>query len=108
SNGCSCVHWTMITEPPNSPGDRFWPVQPIGDEFEKRAWTDWVIKRHGSNPLVLRDLWRDASPDVLSLAKLDELSWSMIREHRRPRKAADFARFTQDVIAKWATDLNAT
>jgi hypothetical protein len=106
--GCNWVHWDLINEPSYCPADKLWTNQPIGDEFEKRAWTDWVIKRHGSDPLVLRDIWRDASPDVLSIPKLDELSWTMIREHRRPRKAADFARFTQDVVAKWAADLNAT
>jgi hypothetical protein len=106
--GCNWVHWDLINEPSYSPADQLWTNRPIGDEWEKRAWTEWVIRNHGNDPLVLRDRWRDASADPMSLPGRDELAWTMIRDHRRPRKAMDFARFTQDVVARWAADLRET
>jgi hypothetical protein len=106
--GCNWVHYDLINEPSYCPADQLWTNRPIGDEWEKRAWTEWVIERFGSDPLVLRDRWRDASSDVLALPKPDELAYAMIREHRRPRKAVDFVRFSNDVVARWAADLRAT
>src|SRR5262249_15139859 len=42
--GCNWVHYDLINEPSYSPADQLWTNRPIGDEWEKRAWTDWVIE----------------------------------------------------------------
>ncbi len=106
--GVGWIHYDVINEPSYAPRDALWQNRPILDEHERRAFTEWVRARHGDDPLVLRDLWRDASPDVLSLPAPEELSHSMIRDRRRPRKARDFAEFSQDVVARWAATMRET
>jgi hypothetical protein len=102
------IHYDLINEPSYAPPEALWQNRPILDDHEKRAWTEWVRARHGDDPLALRDLWRDSSSEILSLPKPDELSYAMVREHRRPRKALDFAHFTHQMVARWAGELRET
>ncbi len=106
--GNGWVHFDLINEPSYAPPEFLWQNRPIGDAWEKRAWTRWVLARHGADPLRLRDLWRDASEDPLALPSPEDLSHRPIREQRRPRKAADFTRFSNDVVARWAAELRET
>ncbi|MBI1853349.1 MAG: hypothetical protein HYR85_23670 [Planctomycetes bacterium] len=106
--GVSWIHWDLINEPSYTPADALWENRPIGDAHERRAWEAWVRARHGDDPLVWRDLWRDASDDPLSLPLPKELSSARVRDGKRPRKARDFAEFSQDVVARWAATLRAT
>jgi hypothetical protein len=43
--------------------------------------------------------------DVRAIPSLEDLSWSMVRDRRVPRKAYDFSLFSQDVVASWAATL---
>ncbi|HXK10569.1 MAG TPA: hypothetical protein VMT70_13045 [Vicinamibacteria bacterium] len=103
--GVGWVHWDLINEPSYAPPSGVWSNLPIGDEHEARAWREWVQAKHGDDPLVLRDLWRDASPGVLGVPGPDEVGYSFLRESRRPRKVRDFFEFTQAAAARWAGTL---
>ncbi|HSD65372.1 MAG TPA: hypothetical protein VLF95_01655, partial [Vicinamibacteria bacterium] len=103
--GVGWVHWDLINEPSYAPPSGVWRNLPIGDEHEARAWRAWVSARHGEDPLVLRDLWRDGSEGLLGVPGPEEIGYNFIREYRRPRKVRDFFEFTQVAAARWAATL---
>ena len=100
------VNYDLINEPSYSPNDKIWQEIPIGDEYERSAWKDWVQKNHKNQSAgEILDDWRDGSQDMSSLPDADELSYEKIREDRRPRKALDFQLFAQGVLTNWAEEL---
>jgi len=99
------IHYDLINEPSYSPPDKIWKEIPIGDEFERTAWKEWVMQHHANRTAEIKDDWRDGSDDMFSLPGIDELSYQTTREDRRPRKALDFELFTQDVLTHWAGGL---
>jgi hypothetical protein len=103
--GVGWVHWDLINEPSYAPPSGVWSNLPIGDSAEASAWQEWVGRKHGNDPLVLRDLWRDAGDDPLAVPGADEIGYAFLREGRRPRKVRDFFEFTQVVAARWASRL---
>jgi hypothetical protein len=103
--GVGWVHWDLINEPSYAPPAGVWRNLPIRDAHEGRAWREWVRGRHGEDPLVLRDLWRDRSDDLLGVPGADEIGYAFLREGRRPRKVRDFFEFTQEAVARWARAL---
>ena len=103
--GVGWVHWDLINEPSYAPPEGVWRNLPIRDEHEARAWREWVRTKHGEDALLLRDLWRDDSDDVLGVPRADEVGYNFLRENRRPRKVRDFFEFTQVAAARWAATL---
>jgi hypothetical protein len=103
--GVPWVHWDLINEPSYSPPDRLWSNQPVGDATERRAWSAWLAARHGPDAASRRESWRDVGDDADSLPQARDLGWAMIREGRLPRKAFDFALFSQEAVAGWAARL---
>ncbi len=99
------ISWDLINEPSYSPATALWTNQPVGDPQEAQAWRAFVSERHGDDLDALRGLWRAGENGVRRVPTLQDLSWAMIREERMPRKAYDFALFSQQVIAKWAAAL---
>ena len=107
--GVGWIHYDLINEPSYAPPGGVWKNLPIGDANEARAWRAWVEARHGRDPMLLRDLWRDRSDDLLGVPGPDEIGYDFLREGgRRPRKVRDFFEFTQDVAAGWAAKLRET
>ena len=76
------IQYDLINEPSYAPPNALWTNRPIGDEWERRAWSDWVRARYGEDP---------DHPSEIDL--------------RLPRKAFDFVLFTQDVVTRWAAHL---
>jgi hypothetical protein len=106
--GVGWVHWDLINEPSYAPPDGVWRNLPIGDDDEEDAWKAWAEAKHGPDPLVLRDLWRDGSDDedaLRDVPRASEIGYSFLRESRRPRKVRDFFEFTQVAAARWAATL---
>jgi hypothetical protein len=105
--GVPWVHWDLINEPSYSPPDRIWSNQPVRDPLERRAWADWLTKRHGDDEAARRESWRDIDGDLGGLPEWNDMGWAMIREGRVARRAHDFAAFSQEVVAGWAARLRA-
>jgi hypothetical protein len=103
--GVGWIHWDLINEPSYAPPEGVWSNLPIGDEHEARAWREWAFAKHGADPLVLRDLWRDDGDNVLGVPAAREVGYNFLREGRRPRKVRDFFEFTQVAAARWAATL---
>jgi hypothetical protein len=106
-HGNHWVHWDLINEPSYAPADSLWTNRPVGDPHEERAWKAWVLARHGDDVARLRDRWQDPGKNIMALPAPDELYYTAIREHRRPRKVRDFTIFSQDVVTEWARTLRA-
>ena len=98
------VHWDLINEPSYAPADNSGPTGPWATHHERRAWREWLRARHGEDEVGLRDAWRLPGEDLLELPAREDLGWAMIREGRSPRKAIDFAAFSQDVVARLGGD----
>jgi hypothetical protein len=103
--GVGWVHWDLINEPSYAPRAQLWKTRAIGDAHERRAFEAWVRERHGDDPLVVAERWRDGSVGELALGappRGEEFGHLVIRDGRRPRKVRDFREYTQDVVASWA------
>jgi hypothetical protein len=103
--GVGWVHWDLINEPSYAPPEGLWHNLPMRDSHEAHAWREWVKEKHGEDPLVLRDLWRDPGDDLFAVPGADEIGYQDLRESRRPRKVRDFFEFTQVAVARWAAAL---
>jgi hypothetical protein len=102
------VHWDLINEPSYAPRAQLWHTRAIGDAHEQRAFEAWVRARHGDDPAIVAERWRD--PDVAAATlgsppRDDEFGHLVIRDGRRPRKVRDFREYTQDTVAGWARTL---
>jgi hypothetical protein len=100
--GVSWIHWDLINEPSYAPPTALWSTRPIRDASERRAFTAWAKARHGDDPLVLRERWRDIDDDLFGSPRDQDLSAAFLREGRRVRKGRDFQEFTHDAVAGWA------
>ncbi|HSP32883.1 MAG TPA: cellulase family glycosylhydrolase, partial [Thermoanaerobaculia bacterium] len=89
--GAGWIHYDLINEPSYAPADKLWQNRPIGDEWEKRAWRNWVHEHRGDNDAELRNLWHEPG-DLYALPGT-------------PQKTSDFTLFTNDAVAKWAKTL---
>ena len=103
--GVGWVHWDLINEPSYARPQDTWKNRPIGDPYERAAWTAWVKAKHGDDAAVVRDLWRDAGSDLFDMPRADEMEYGFLREGRRPRKARDFGEFSQEAAASWMRTL---
>lgn len=106
--GSSWVHWDLINEPSYAPRSKLWSTRAIGDDYEKKAWREWVQKRHGLDEGKLRALWREPADDVLAVPKDADFAQVAMQIDKRPRRARDFREFTEEVLARWAARLRAT
>lgn len=103
--GVGWIHWDLINEPSYAPRAQLWRTRAIGDAHERRAFAAWVRSRHGDDPLLVAERWRDRELGPAACAmppRDDEFGHHVIREGRRPRKVRDFREFTQDAVAHWA------
>jgi hypothetical protein len=105
--GSGWVHWDLINEPSYAPPSKLWSTRAIGDAHERRAWTEWVKKRHGLDEGKLRALWREPGDDVLAVPGEGDWSQTAMQAWHRPRKTRDFRELTEDVVAGWAARMRA-
>jgi hypothetical protein len=103
--GVSWIHWDLINEPSYAPPTALWSSRPIRDAHERRAFAEWARARHGDDPYILREHWRDIDDDLFSPPRDQDLSASFLREGRLVRKGRDFQEFTHDALAGWAAQL---
>jgi hypothetical protein len=106
--GVGWIHWDLINEPSYAPRAQLWRTRAIGDAHERRAFAAWVRARHGHDPALVAERWRDTDPSEAALAQPprdDEFGHLVIRDGRRPRKVRDFREYTQFAVARWAKAL---
>jgi hypothetical protein len=106
--GVRWVHWDLINEPSYAPRAQLWRTRAIGDAHERRAFEAWVRARHGDDPTLVAERWRDTDVGGHTLGappRDDEFGHLVIRDGRRPRKVRDFREYTQSTVAHWARTL---
>lgn len=101
------VHWDLINEPSYSPADQLWTNRPVRDATERRAWAEFLRKRHGDDPQDLRDAYRLTGDGADDLPGAGDFGWQAIREHRVYRRVHDFHAFSQEAVRGWAARLSA-
>lgn len=108
------VIWDLINEPSFANPKNLWQCRPNYDEFEKRAWLEFLKKRFNQTDEVkladiLKDKWRlrdDENP--FDLPKPEDFDNLNIAVKRRPLKALEFRLFAQEVFKDWAKELGET
>jgi len=105
--GSPWVHYDLINEPSYSTLAQLWNCRPIGDALEREAWREYLVKRYGDNPTVIADIFRDGG-DPFALPTTRDFLYAPLRQGRTPRKAAEFYRFANEIVARWAESLRTT
>lgn len=108
------VIWDLINEPSFANPKNLWSCRPNYDEFEKRAWFEFLKKRFNESNEdkladILRDKWRlreDENPFELPTTQdFDNIN---ILVNRRPLKALEFRLFAQEIFKNWAKEMSDT
>lgn len=104
---CGWIHYDLINEPSYAPQEFLWQNRPFYDEFERKAWLNWIYKKHGEDISKLSIIWKD-SKSPLTLPSSNEFSYYPSIENRKYRKVMDFHIFSQDIFGEWAKEMNST
>lgn len=104
---CKWIHYDLINEPSYAPQEFLWQIRPFYDEFERKAWIDWIYKKHGKDPAILSILWKD-SISPFSLPSGNEFTYSPSIENKKYRKVMDFHIFSQEIFREWVKKLSST
>ncbi len=86
-----------------------WRTRPNGDASEHAAWQQWLKTRYGAGgedgrAAALR-AWGAAPDEGTSLPSLDDFTDRNLFGALRPRKAADYKRFSQDMFTAWVRQM---
>lgn len=108
------VIWDLINEPSFANPKNLWSCRPNYDEFEKRAWLEFLKKRFSETNEVkladiLKDKWRlpdDENP--FDLPKMEDFDNLNIAVKRRPLKTMEFRLFAQEVFKNWTKEMSET
>ena len=103
------VIWDLINEPSFSAASQLWRTRPNGDASEHAAWQRWLETRYGAGgedgrAAALR-AWGAAPDEGTSLPSLDDFTDRNLFGALRPRKAADYKRFSQDMFTAWVRQM---
>ncbi len=104
---CGWIHFDLINEPSYAPKDFLWQNRPFYDEFERKAWIDWVYKKHGKDLINLSILWKEPAK-IPSLPEGNEFSYAPSIENRKYRKVMDFHLFSQDIFSEWVKKISSS
>ncbi len=103
------VVWDLINEPSFSAASQLWRTRPNGDASEKAAWEQWLRTRYGAggedDGVAARRAWGAAPDEGTSLPSLDDFTDRNLFGALRPRKAADYKRFSQDMFTAWVRQM---
>jgi len=108
--GAPFLIWDLINEPSFSNPRRLWATRPNGDEYERRAWSDWLARRYKTRE-ELEEAWEiiplpaGAKPP---LPEEDEFSYrapQRTMQGSNALKAPDYFLFAQEEFAHWAEEL---
>lgn len=103
------VIWDLINEPSFSAASQLWRTRPNGDPSENAAWQLWLKTRDGAGGEDYRAAalraWGGAPDEGTSLPSLDDFTDRNLFGALRPRKAADYKRFSQDMFTAWVRQM---
>ena len=103
------VIWDLINEPSFSAASQLWRTRPNGDPSESVAWQGWLAAVYGAGGEDFRVLaqraWGAAPDEGTSLPSLDDFTDRNLFGALRPRKAADYKRFSQDMFKGWVRQM---
>jgi hypothetical protein len=103
------VAWDLINEPSFSAASQLWRSRPNGDASEKAAWEQWLRTRYGAGGEDYRAAalraWGAAPDEKTALPSLDDFTDRNLFGTLRPRKAADYKRFSQDMFTGWVRQM---
>jgi hypothetical protein len=103
------VVWDLINEPSFSAASQLWRTRPNGDASENAAWKQWLSTRYGAGDEDYRAAalraWGAAPDEGTSLPSLDDFTDRNLFGPGRPRKAADYKRFSQDMFTAWVRQM---
>lgn len=100
------IHWDLINEPSYSPTDQLWTNRPVGDAHERGAFSTWIKNLYpGESDAQIKHRWQDPSDGPLTVPRVEDLTWGMVRDGKMPKKALDFGRFSNATVAAWASQL---
>jgi len=106
------VVWDLINESSFCSPARLWTTRPNYEEFEARAWRDWLAARYPSASDAklderLQELWRTLPGEALALPAVEDFEDINIFSARRPLKALEYRLFAQDMFRRWVDELTA-
>ncbi len=97
--------WDVINEPSFSSAAQLWRTRPNGDASENAAWDQWLRTRYGTGGEDYRAAalraWGAAPDETIAPPSLDDFTDRNLFGTVRPRKAADYKRFSQDMFTAW-------
>jgi len=104
------VVWDLINEPSFCSPARLWTTRPNYDEFEARAWRDWLAARYPSSTEAeldarLQELWRTLPGEALTLPAAEDFEDLNVFSARRPLKAQEYRMFAQDMFRRWVDEM---
>jgi hypothetical protein len=108
--GMADVLWDFINEPSFCSPKHLWSCRPNYDEFEKKAWKDWLVERYPAaseeeRATRLQQLWRTTSDDTLDLPRLQDFDNVNLIDERQPLKTIDYRLFAQDMFIRWVREM---
>lgn len=102
--------WDFINEPSFGSAKHVWSCRPNYDEYEKKAWRDWLQKRHPAandeeRAAHLQQVWRTTNDNPFDLPRLEDFEGPNIFDARNPLKTLDYRLFAQDMFALWVRQM---
>jgi hypothetical protein len=108
--GMNDVLWDFINEPSFCSPKYLWNCRPNYDEFEQKAWREWLTEKYPApteeeRKAKIQQQWRTTSDDLLELPKLQDFENVNLIDDRQPLKTADYRLFAQDMFIRWVREM---
>lgn len=107
--------WDLINEPSIASPAHVWSTRPNGDSAEAEAFTRWLRRTYPGTGAAdtawkeaVRRRWRLPPHEPITVPGGADFADVNIFVERRPYRARDYIRFTQDAFGDWAADMVAT
>ncbi|MDD5697394.1 MAG: beta-galactosidase [Victivallaceae bacterium] len=111
------IIWDLINEPCFGNPRYLFKLYPNYDDFEKKAWRDWLRTRHGSIS-ALQAKWRCTPTEFEDFTEIELPPLSDFAVHRfndqfihmdiKPMRAAEYRLFTQYAFSNWVKTMKTT
>jgi hypothetical protein len=103
--------WDLINEPSIASPRHVWQTRPNGDRWEAEAFDGWLRRTYGGDGAdttwkeVVRRRWRLRPDEPIGVPVEADFADANIFVDRRPYRARDYVRFSQDAFRDWSAGL---